>query len=144
MKKSINLIVQLEENNLRVDVFINKRENLISRTRIKNLILKEQLKLNNKISKSPSKKVSTGDKIILEIPRPKKASLKPYEFKLDIIHEDDDLLLINKPAGIIMHPGAGNYDNTIVNALMHYLGNNLSRTSLTSLHVKITSHTLPK
>ena len=127
MKKSINLIVQLEENNLRVDVFINKRENLISRTRIKNLILKEQLKLNNKIIKSPSKKVSTGDKIILEIPRPKEASLKPYEFKLDIVHEDDDLLLINKPAGIIMHPGAGNYDNTIVNALMHYLGNNLSR-----------------
>ena len=126
MKKSINLIVQLEENNLRVDVFINKRENLISRTRIKNLILKEQLKLNNKIIKSPSKKVSTGDKIILEIPRPKEASLKPYEFKLDIVHEDDDLLLINKPAGIIMHPGAGNYDNTIVNALMHYLGNNLS------------------
>ena len=126
MKKSINLIVQLKENNLRVDVFINKRENLISRTRIKNLILKEQLKLNNKIIKSPSKKVSTGDKIILEIPRPKEASLKPYEFKLDIVHEDDDLLLINKPAGIIMHPGAGNYDNTIVNALMHYLGNNLS------------------
>ena len=126
MKKSINLIVQLEENNLRVDVFINKRENLISRTRIKNLILKEQLKLNNKIIKSPSKKVSAGDKIILEIPRPKEASLKPYEFKLDIVHEDDDLLLINKPAGIIMHPGAGNYDNTIVNALMHYLGNNLS------------------
>ena len=101
MKKSINLIVQLEENNLRVDVFINKRENLISRTRIKNLILKEQLKLNNKIIKSPSKKVSTGDKIILEIPRPKEASLKPYEFKLDIVHEDNDLLLINKPAGII-------------------------------------------
>ena len=126
MIKSINLIVQPEENNLRVDVFINKRENLISRTRIKNLILKEQLKLNNKIIKSPSKKVSTGDKIILEIPRPKEASLKPYEFKLDIVHEDDDLLLINKPAGIIMHPGAGNYDNTIVNALMHYLGNNLS------------------
>ena len=126
MKKSINLIVQLEENNLRVDVFINKRENLISRTRIKNLILKEQLKLNNKIIKSPSKKVSTGDKIILEIPRPREASLKPYEFKLDIVYEDDDLLLINKPAGIIMHPGAGNYDNTIVNALMHYLGNNLS------------------
>ena len=126
MNKIINLIVQLKENNLRVDVFINKRENLISRTRIKNLILKEQLKLNNKIIKSPSKKVSTGDKIILKIPRPKETSLKPYEFKLDIVHEDDDLLLINKPAGIIMHPGAGNYDNTIVNALMHYLGNNLS------------------
>jgi 23S rRNA pseudouridine1911/1915/1917 synthase len=126
MIKSINLIVQPEENNLRVDVFINKRENLISRTRIKNLILKEKLKLNNKIIKNPSKKVATEDKVILEIPKPKETSLKPYDFKLDIVYEDKDLLVINKPAGIIMHPGAGNYDNTIVNALMHYCGNNLS------------------
>ena len=126
MKKSINLITQSEENNLRVDVFVNKKENTLSRTRIKNLILKEKLKLNNKIIISPSKKISSGDKIDLEIPKPKEASLKPYDFKLDIIYEDKDLLVINKPAGIIMHPGAGNYNNTIVNALMNYCGNNLS------------------
>jgi 23S rRNA pseudouridine1911/1915/1917 synthase len=126
MEKSINLIVQSEENNLRVDVFINKREKLISRTRIKNLILKEKLKLNGKIIKSPSKKVLSGDKIFLQIPKPKKASLKPYKFNLDIIYEDEDLIIINKPAGIIMHPGAGNYDNTIVNALMNYCGGKLS------------------
>ena len=110
MKKNINLIVKENENNLRLDVFINKREELISRTRIKNLILKEKLKLNDLIIIDPSKKVSTGDEINLEIPKPKEASLKPYKFKLDIIYEDDDLLIINKPAGIIMHPGAGNYD----------------------------------
>ena len=126
MKKIINLIVQPEENSLRVDIFINKRENSLSRTRIKNLILKEKLKLNNKIIISPSKKISSGDKVDLEIPKPEEASLKPYDFKLDIIYEDKDLLVINKPAGIIMHPGAGNYNNTIVNALMNYCGNNLS------------------
>jgi len=126
MKKIINLIVQPEENSLRVDIFINKRENSLSRTRIKNLILKEKLKLNNKIIISPSKKISSGDKVDLEIPKPEEAFLKPYDFKLDIIYEDKDLLVINKPAGIIMHPGAGNYNNTIVNALMNYCGNNLS------------------
>ena len=126
MEKNINLIVEIEENNLRVDVFINKRESLISRTRIKNLILKEKLKLNNKIIKSPSKKVSNGDELTLQIPEPAEASLKPYDFKLEIIHEDDNLLIINKPAGIIMHPGAGNYDKTIVNALMHYNKDSLS------------------
>jgi len=120
MKKNINLIVESNENNLRIDTFITKKESLISRTRVKNLILKEKLKLNNKIINSPSKRVSIGDKIDLEIPEPKEASLKPYDFKLEIIYEDDDLLVINKPAGIIMHPGAGNYDKTIVNALMHY------------------------
>ena len=126
MKKNINFIVKETENNLRVDVLINKREELISRTRIKNLILKEQLKLNNEIITNPSKKVLTGDKLSLQIPEPKEASLKPYNFKLEIIHEDDDLLVINKPAGIIMHPGAGNYDKTLVNALINYNKNSLS------------------
>jgi len=120
MEKNISLIVESDENNLRVDLFINKREEIISRTRIKNLILKEKLKLNDKTINSPSKKVSTGDKVVLQIPEPTETSLKPYDFKLEIVHEDKDLLVINKPAGIIMHPGAGNYDQTIVNALMHY------------------------
>ena len=126
MIKNINFIIEENENNLRVDVLINKREELISRTRIKNLILKEKLKLNNKIIKNPSKKVVTGDKLNLQIPEPKEASLKPYDFKLQIIHEDKDLLIIDKPAGIIMHPGAGNYDKTIVNALVNYDKNSLS------------------
>ena len=126
MKKNINFIVKESENNLRVDVLINKREKLISRTRIKNLILKEKLKLNDEVIKSPSKKITTGDKLTLQIPEPETASLKPYDFKLEIIHEDNDLLIINKPAGIIMHPGAGNYDKTIVNALVNYDKSSLS------------------
>ena len=126
MKKNINLIVSESENNLRVDILINKREKLISRTRIKNLILKEKLKLNNVVITSPSKKVLIGDRLSLKIPEPEEASLKPYNFKLEIIYEDEDLLVINKPAGIIMHPGAGNYDKTIVNALMNYNKNSLS------------------
>ena len=126
MKKIINLLVGSEENNQRVDIFINKKESSLSRTRIKNLILNKKLKLNSKILISPAKKVLTGDSLMLEIPVPKIASLKPYKFKLNIIYEDKDLLIIDKPAGIIMHPGAGNYDNTIVNALINYCKDNLS------------------
>ncbi len=120
MEKNIKLIVKENENNLRVDILINKREKLISRTRIKNLIIKNRLKLNDEIIKNPSKKVNTGDRLILQIPKPEEASLKPYDYNLEIVHEDKDLLVLNKPAGIIMHPGAGNYDKTIVNALMHH------------------------
>ena len=126
MKKIINLIVNDNNINQRVDVFINKCENSLSRTRIKNLILKKKLKINDIVSESPSKKVVVGDKIELDIPEPEKASLKPYDYKLDIVFEDNDLLIINKSAGIPIHPGAGNYDNTIVNALMSYCGTNLS------------------
>ena len=85
MEKNINLIVKEDEKNLRIDVLINKREDSISRTRIKNLILKEKLKLNDEIIKNPSKKVSIGDIIKLQIPEPETTSLKPYKFKLEII-----------------------------------------------------------
>ena len=126
MKKKINLIVEDADKNLRVDVFINKKENKISRTRIKNLILDKKLKMNNQINIDPSKKVSCGDTLELIIPEPKIASLTPYKYKLDIIYEDEDLIVINKPAGIVMHPGAGNFDKTIVNALINYDKNSLS------------------
>ena len=126
MNRIINLSVKTEDNNQRVDAFIKNKEQSLSRTRIKNLILKKNLKLNNQILISPSKKVSKGDLLSLEIPEPKLASLKPYKFKLDIIYEDKDIIIINKPAGIVIHPGAGNYDNTIVNALMSYCKESLS------------------
>ena len=84
MKKSINLIAQLENHNLRVDVFINKKESTLSRTRIKNLILNGKLKLNNKIINSPSKKVLSGDKVNLEIPAPKKIPREKNKIKINL------------------------------------------------------------
>jgi len=126
MKNIIKLIVKENEIDQRVDVFINKQKSSLSRTRVKNLILKEKLKINDLIITNPSKKLNIGDKIQLEIPEPEKASLKPYNYKLNIIYEDQDLLVIDKSAGISVHPGAGNYDNTIVNALINYCGKSLS------------------
>ena len=126
MEKRINLVVDKIENELRVDIFIKKREDIISRTRIKNLILDNKLLINDKVITDPSKKIYFNDEIKLVIPEPKKVSLKPYKFKLDIIFEDNDLIVLNKPSGIVMHPGAGNFDNTIVNALMNYNKNSFS------------------
>ena len=126
MKKKINLIAKEDDKNLRVDVFITKKENSISRTKVKDLILNEKLKLNNKIIVDPSKKLSIGDVLELKLIRPKKQSLKPFNYELDIVFEDKDLIVINKPAGIVMHPGAGNFDNTIVNALINYNISSLS------------------
>ncbi len=120
MKKIIKLIVNEFENKTRIDFFLTKKKKELSRTRVKKLILNKYLKINNIINKNPSKKVSTGDKIIFEIPDPKKVSLKPYDYKLNILYEDEDLIVINKLSGISMHPAVGNYDNTIVNALMNY------------------------
>ena len=126
MKNTINLIVKDVEKAQRVDQFLSNKEKDLSRTRIKNLILNKKLKINKKTITDPSKKICADDLINLEIPEPKKTSLKKYNFKLDIVHEDKDLLIVNKPSGISMHPGAGDYDKTLVNALMHYDSKNLS------------------
>tara|TARA_A100001011_G_scaffold107974_1_gene114549 strand:+ start:220 stop:1200 length:981 start_codon:yes stop_codon:yes gene_type:complete len=126
MKNIIKLIVKTDEIGQRIDAYVASKENQVSRTRVKNLINKKKLKLNGLILDDPAKKISKGDKISLEIPEPEKVSLKPFKYKLDIVYEDEDLLIINKSAGISIHPGPGNYDNTIVNALVDYDVKNLS------------------
>ena len=126
MKKKINLIVKDKDKGQRIDIYIHQKDNSLSRTRVKKLILDKKLKLNNKILIDPSKKIFSGDTLELEIPTPKKPSLKPFNFKLNIVFEDNDLIVLNKPAGIIMHPGAGNFDKTIVNALINYCKTSLS------------------
>ena len=126
MNKIINLIVDENNQNKRVDVFLSKYEKKISRTKIKNLIEKGYLKINNLKVLEPSKKVNIKDKIKLEVPELKKLEIKPYKYKLDIIYEDNDVMVINKPAGLVVHPGAGNFDNTLVNALINYDKKNLS------------------
>ena len=120
MKKIINLLVGTQDDILRVDQFINKYEKDLSRSKIKNLILKKNLSINNKLNDDPSKKIKINDKISLIIPEPEEVNLKPYDYKIDIIYEDNDLLVLNKKADISMHPGAGNKDKTLVNALINY------------------------
>ncbi len=120
MKKIINLLVGTQDDILRVDQFINKYEQDLSRSKIKNLILKKNLSINNILNDDPSKKIKINDKISLIIPEPEEVKLKPFEYKIEIIYEDNDLLVLNKKADISMHPGAGNKDRTLVNALINY------------------------
>ena len=126
MKNIINLVVDQKSQGKRLDSYIAEKKEELSRTRVKNLIINGNIKVNNEEVKEPSKKIFEEDTITLNIPEPKKASLKPYKYKLNIIYEDEDLLVIDKLAGISMHPGAGNYDNTIVNALMNLENKNFS------------------
>ena len=121
-----NFIVDKESDGLRIDRFVNKKNKNFSRTKIKNLILRKKIKLNNKIIIEPSKKVFYGDSILFEMPEPEKTLLEPYDYNLNIVFEDKDLLIIDKSAGISMHPGAGNYTKTIVNALINLNNSNLS------------------
>ncbi len=126
MSKFINIKIQNNEKNLRVDILLSSQDIKISRSRVKNLILGKKLKINDVIINDPSRKVKLNDKINFEISEEKIENLKPFKYPLKIIYEDNDLIVIDKLAGISMHPGPGNYDNTIVNALIHHVGKNLS------------------
>tara|TARA_Y100000741_G_scaffold110978_1_gene83306 strand:- start:497 stop:1477 length:981 start_codon:yes stop_codon:yes gene_type:complete len=126
MKKIIKLIVDLNSQTKRIDAFISSNEKKLSRTKVKYLIKNGYLKINNMKVFDPDKKIKLDDKINLEIPFEKKIKIKSYKFNLNIVYEDNDILIINKPAGLVVHPGAGNYDKTLVNALIYYDKNNLS------------------
>ena len=131
MKNIIKFIVKDNESNQRVDLFLSNNKKELSRTRVKNLILNQRLMINEKICTDPSKKVGENDNIKLEIPEPQKTSLEPFDFKLNVIYEDKDLMVIDKPAGISMHPGAGDYNKTLV-ALGTNLRTRTTRATITT------------
>ena len=115
-----------QNSNLRIDLYLKEKNKDISRNRIKNLIINGNIKINDRIILDPAKKTNLKDIIKFKIPSPKKVSLKPFKFDLEIVFEDKDLIVINKPSGIAMHPAPGNYENTIVNALINYDKESLS------------------
>ena len=127
MKKNIlNIIVPLNCHGYRIDKFLQLQINKLSRTRLQSLIRDGQVKLNNIIIKYSSKKIKEEDQIEVSFPTPKETLIKPNKIPLDILYDDDDLIIINKLPGVVVHPGAGNYEKTIVNGLLFKYQNNLS------------------
>ena len=127
MKKNIlNIVVPLNFNSYRIDKFLQSKITELSRTRLQSLIRNGHIKLNNKIINNPSKKVKEKDEIKIEFPSPKKTLIQPNKIALDILYDDNDVIIINKASGVVVHPGAGNHKNTIVNGLLYKYKNKLS------------------
>jgi 23S rRNA pseudouridine1911/1915/1917 synthase len=118
-EKKYNLVVEAQHRNQRIDVFLSQQYSEYSRSYLQKLILREFVKVNNSPVKV-SYKIETGDQIELIIPRPVETALQAEQIPLDIVYEDSNLLVINKPAGMVVHPGAGVHEGTLVNALMHH------------------------
>ena len=124
--KKYNFTVSEEQTSKRVDQFIVEELPSFSRTKIAKLVKEGALLINGKAIKDNAKKVMFGDQIELEVPEAVATDIKPQKIPLDIVYEDKDLLVINKPIGMVVHPGAGNPDGTLVNALLHHCKGNLS------------------
>jgi 23S rRNA pseudouridine1911/1915/1917 synthase len=110
----------------RLDQFLTAQLPEFSRTRVKTLIIAGQVTVNMKPYGDPAFRVSAGDKIIITVPPPQSSKPKPQRIPLDIAYEDNDLIVINKPAGLVVHPAPGHPDNTLVNALLSHCGPSLS------------------
>ena len=95
----------------------------ISRSRLQKLIESGNLQLNGVTCKNKKTKLATGDSIEVIIPPPEKLNLQPEKIPLDILYEDEHLIIVNKPAGLVVHPAPGHYDGTLVNALLYHCDN---------------------
>ncbi len=110
----------------RLDKILAELTEHVSRSRLKTLIVDGQVLLNGAPCDDASRKVSAGDVIELSIPEAVEAVPQPENIPLDIVYEDDDMLVINKPVGMVVHPGAGNTTGTLVSALLYHCGDTLS------------------
>jgi 23S rRNA pseudouridine1911/1915/1917 synthase len=109
----------------RLDTYLRAQFPAVSRGTLQKLIDTGDIKVNDRVVK-PNYSPKAGDVVYVHWPEPKKLELVPEEIPLDILYEDSDLLVINKPPDLVVHPGAGNYEHTLVNALLHHCSGQLS------------------
>jgi len=126
------ITANVEHKGQRLDKFLSKELAVIkpdiSRSRIQSLIEDNKVitqQANNSIVNC-SYKIKGNEEFVITIPAPIPTEIIPKDIKFDIVFEDENMLVINKPAGLTTHPGNGNHQNTLVNALLFYLGDNLS------------------
>ena len=118
-------LVLEEDEGDRLDVYLSKELGDMSRSYIQKIIKDKKVIVNDKIEKAKYL-VKEDDKIKIEIPAPKLLEVIPQDIPIEIVYEDDDVLIINKPQGMVVHPAPGNYDNTLVNAILYHCKDNLS------------------
>ncbi len=119
----IELIADIED--ARLDSWLSGKLEEFSRSYVQKLIEEGRITVNGSCRKA-NNRLKSGDRIIVDVPPPEKLDIKAEEIALDIIYEDQDIIVINKPKGMVVHPGAGNYNGTLVNALMQHCGGSLS------------------
>ncbi len=125
MSQMHEFIVEDGSQGERLDVFLEAMDPDLTRSRIQNLIRDGLVTVNGSVKKT-GYKVRTGDRILEEVPEVKALDAVPQEMQLDIVYEDDDLAVVNKPRGMVVHPAAGHEDGTLVNGLMFHFRDSLS------------------
>ncbi|MEO6538894.1 MAG: RluA family pseudouridine synthase [Ferruginibacter sp.] len=122
--EKFSIVIDKGQEPLRIDKFLMQRIEGATRNKIQQSIENELVLVNEKPIKN-NYKIKAGDKIIIyDSNSPESSEIIPQNIPLNIVYEDDDILVINKPVGMVVHPGSGNPDNTLINAVAYYLKNN--------------------
>ena len=120
------LTISAEDDGARLDRVLAARIPALSRSRLKALILGGEVTIDGRTIRDPSERVKSGTKIVVSLPEPEPARPAGENIPLNIVYEDDDLIVIDKPAGLVVHPAAGHASGTLVNALIAHCGDSLS------------------
>lgn len=121
--EKIHLIA--EHSGERIDRFLSGNLEALSRSYIQKLLKESRILVNNNTVKA-NYKILKGDQIDIQIPEPEILDIRPENIPLDILYEDDDILIVNKPKGMVVHPSPGHYNHTLVNAVLYHCGDRLS------------------
>jgi len=117
--------IKSDTENERIDSWIASKVERFSRTYVQKLIDDKKITVNGRPVKS-NYRLKPGDEIVINVPEPEKIEIKPEKIDIEILYEDEDILVVNKPKGMVVHPAFGNYSGTLVNAIMEYCGDRLS------------------
>jgi 23S rRNA pseudouridine1911/1915/1917 synthase len=121
MSRTLRFHVSPSDRGTRIDKFLLGKTSDLTRSRIQHLIRAGHVRIDEREVK-PNSKVQPGDRIILTLPPPEPSEIRGEEIPLDIVYEDESLLVVNKPPGLVVHPAAGHRAGTLVNALIHHCG----------------------
>jgi 23S rRNA pseudouridine1911/1915/1917 synthase len=121
----LSYIVTDEEQNIRIDKYLAGKDDRFSRSYLQKLLKEEQILVNDRSVKA-NYKVQAEDTVALNVPSAEEPQILPEDIPLDILYEDDYLLVVNKPKGMVVHPAAGHNTGTLVNAVMYHCQGNLS------------------
>ena len=119
-------MITVRTGNIRIDKVLAEECGDLTRSYLQKLIADGSVLVNGKSVKS-NYKANAGDEVKLIIPEPELLDAKPQDIELAVMYEDEDLIVVDKPQGMVVHPAAGNYDGTLVNALLHHTKGNLSQ-----------------
>lgn len=118
--ETFEFVAAKEDKGERLDRFLQKNLPGVSRSHVKTIIEEGGATVNGKVEKAGAS-LKENDKVVFNLPSPKNLSLEPENIPLDIVYEDDDIAVINKPQGMVVHPACGSENGTLVNALLYNL-----------------------